>query len=288
MENYGRNQIRVHTDRIAQINDISAMRSALHEDIEIKCFYEGTATLLIGNQTIQVQAGDVVVINPYEFHATVQCGEENEKGKYHLFMVPLDYLQEGPLNELDLRNLTLVQKNAFHNLFSGNKYLYDILMLAAKEHAVQAPAYSTAIHALMTQLFVYLLRHGISDRAQYSVRSDALHAYSLVEPAIRHIRDHYSASITLEKLSNLCGVSRHYFCRVFKSVTEKTAMEYLRDYRITVADTLLNNTDKSISEIAEMCGFEGDNYFCRTYKQVCGVSPGKKRNSAKSHFKTQE
>ena len=63
--------------------------TALHEDIEIKCFYEGTATLLIESQTVSVKAGDVVVINPYEFHATVDTGEE--KGKYNLFMLPLDY-----------------------------------------------------------------------------------------------------------------------------------------------------------------------------------------------------
>lgn len=63
--------------------------TALHENVEIKCFYEGTATLLIESQTVRVKAGDVVVINPYEFHATVDTGEE--KGKYHLFMLPLDY-----------------------------------------------------------------------------------------------------------------------------------------------------------------------------------------------------
>lgn len=271
------NQIRVHPDRIAQINDINAMRSALHEDVEIKCFYEGTATLLIENQTINVKAGDVVVINPYEFHATVKCGEEAEKGKYHLFMVPLDYMQQVSPDELDLRNIIIAQKNSFTNHFSGNKYLYDILMLAGKEYAQQRTGCNAYIRALMTQVFVYLLRNGISDDVNYSVRSDILHSYSLIEPALRHIRDNYSANVTLEELAHLCGVSKHYFCRVFKAVTEKTVMQYLRDYRITVADTLLQNTDKSISEIAEMCGFEGANYFCRSYKSVCGVSPGKSR-----------
>lgn len=280
MEKYLPNQIRIHTQRIAQNNDINAMRSAVHEDIEIKCFYEGTATLLIENKTINVKAGDVVVVNPYEFHATIKSGEEVEQGKYHLFMVPLDYLTQSS-NELDLRNLLFVQKNSLINHFSGDKYLYDILMRAGKEYAQQEVASDSCIRALMIQFFVHMLRYGLSDRVLSSVQRDTLHSYSLIEPALRHIRDNYSTPITLEKLASLCGVSKHYFCRVFRAVTEKTAMEYLRDYRITVADTLLDNTDKSISEIAELCGFEGANYFCRSYKAVWGMPPGKKRSRSR-------
>ena len=44
-------------------------------------------------------------------------------------------------------------------------------------------------------------------------------------------------------------------------------MEYLRDYRLAIADTLLINTEKSIADIAELCGFESSNYFCRCYKK---------------------
>ena len=253
------------------------MRSALHEDVEIKCFYEGAATLLIENQTINVKAGDVVVINPYEFHATVKCGEETETGKYHLFMVPLDYL--GDNKDLDLRGLIFEQKNSFIHHFSGNEMLYNLLMQAAEEHLAQDVGCAACIRGLMSQFFVQLLRCGVSEKSDYLVGTDDIRSFSLIEPALRHIRDNYSQGITLDELADLCGVSKHYFCRVFRAVTEKTAMEYLRDYRITVADTLLDNTDKSITEIAEICGFEGANYFCRSYKAVSGISPGKRRKS---------
>ena len=56
-------------------------------------------------------------------------------------------------------------------------------------------------------------------------------------------------------------------------------MTYLNEYRVKVADTLLANTEKSISDIAEMCGFESTNYFCRRYKIFYGISPGKRRSS---------
>ena len=46
----------------------------VHEAIEIKCFYEGESTLLIDSKPIKVRAGDVVVINPYELHSTIDDG----------------------------------------------------------------------------------------------------------------------------------------------------------------------------------------------------------------------
>ena len=53
---------RITTDNISCVDrpDSLSDRTALHEAIEIKCFYEGSATLLIESRTISVKAGDVV------------------------------------------------------------------------------------------------------------------------------------------------------------------------------------------------------------------------------------
>ncbi len=271
----------ISTNKRTYADDLEYVPSALHENIEIKCFYEGTATLLVGSQTISVSAGDVVVINPFEFHATVNCADEKEIGKYHLFMIPLNYFTEINISELDLGNLFFSQRKLFKNLFSNDKEIYNLLMLAAKEHEENKSAHSVYIRSLLMQVFVILLRRGISNSSESSLQDDIFHSYQLIEPAVTHIRDNYAEYISLDFLAKLCKVSKHYFCRVFKSVTGKTCMEYLRDYRLAIADTLLINTEKSIADIAELCGFESSNYFCRCYKASFGVSPGKKKNTAR-------
>ena len=103
--------------------------TALHEELEIKCFYEGSATLLVESKSVSVKAGDVVVINPYEFHATVDVGEE--KGAYHLFMLPLDYFSGVP--ELNLHRLFFGEGKKFATLFAGEPRLHGLLMEAAEE-----------------------------------------------------------------------------------------------------------------------------------------------------------
>lgn len=247
--------------------------TALHEDIEIKCFYEGTATLLIESQTVSVKAGDVVVINPYEFHATVDTGEET--GKYHLFMLPLDYFSGEPA--LDLHKLFFGEEKRFLTLFSGNRQLYDLLMQAAEESRQKKEMGDLMIKSLLMTFFALLLRHGVIRSENSLPEKGALRLYSVIEPALQCIKNEYRRQLTVDELAKKCNVSKHYFCRVFKAVTEKSAMEYLRDYRLRIADVLLSNTKDSVAEIAARCGFENPNYFSRCYKQRYGASPRRSR-----------
>ena len=96
-------------------------------------------------------------------------------------------------------------------------------------------------------------------------------------PAINKIRNEYAKKISIEELANLCGVSSCYFCRIFKQVTGVTALQYIIAYRLKVADAMLSNSDVSITEIANECGFEDVSYFCRCYKKFYHQLPGKKR-----------
>jgi len=245
--------------------------NALHEEIEIKCFYEGSATLLIGSQTVPVQAGDVVVINPYAFHATVNTGED--KGKYHLFMLPLDYFAGIP--ELDLRSILFAEEKQFVAHHTDPR-LYGFLMQAAEEFR-QSRAGNLLIRSLLMAAFALLLKSGLI-QPEAAPKEKALRSYLVIEPALRCIKNEYGRAMTVEELAKLCNVSKHYFCRVFKSITGKSVMEYLRDFRLRVAKVLLQSTDRSISDIAACCGFDSANYFSRCYKQNYGHSPRQSRS----------
>lgn len=272
----GENSVIVRTESTSFLSDINEAKEALHESIEIKCFYEGTSILLIGDKKVSVKKGDVVVINPYEFHSTINCGEK-EKGKYHLFMIPVDYFFDENNGGINLRDLIFNKNKRLINFFENDTEIYSILMRCAEEFDKKDTAYNTMLRALLTELFVFLLRKGIAKTTSDVAVLEIKRLYWLIEPAVRFIRDNYSEDISIELLSQLCNVSKHYFCRIFKTVTGKTAMEYLRDYRIEIANALLLNTKESIFKISEECGFESESYFCRCYKKYYGISPTKNR-----------
>ena len=264
----------IYTDKVSSADKVVSLtgNNALHEEIEIKCFYEGSATLLIGSQTVPVKAGDVVVINPYEFHATVNTGDD--KGKYHLFMLPLDYFSGVP--ELDLRRVLFAEEKQFITHYVDPR-LHGFFMQAAEEFRQKQNTGDLLLRSLLMAAFALLLQNGLAE-TENAAPKKALRSYLVIEPALRCIKNEYGRVMTVEELAKLCNVSKHYFCRVFKSITGKSVMEYLRDFRLRVANVLLTSTDRSISDIAACCGFDSSNYFSRCYRKCYGHSPRQGRN----------
>ena len=68
-------RIKVEPDKVSRIDAIDDFSEVFHEDIEIKYFIDGSSTLHIGGESLVTQPEDIVVINPYEFHSTVNYAE---------------------------------------------------------------------------------------------------------------------------------------------------------------------------------------------------------------------
>jgi AraC-like DNA-binding protein len=61
--------------------------------------------------------------------------------------------------------------------------------------------------------------------------------------------------------------------RYFKETMGTSFVDYLRDYRLTIASRLLTTSDSSILDIAAESGFENLSYFNRAFKAHFGMTP---------------
>ena len=272
--------ILVQTFTKSTIWDLERAQKSLHEEIEIKYFLEGTTTLLIGSNSIVARAGDVVVINPYEIHCTVDYSND-EDSMYHSIMVSPDFFFGMGGGAPDLRYLLLVHGTHFRTLFHENTRLSQILDRLIAESTEKKEGYRYAIRGLMLEFFALLLRDGIQPDAVSVPHKNAIRYYNVVDPALCKIRNEYAAHLTVDELAALRGVSKYHFCRIFKYVTGMSTMQYITEYRLKIAEAMLLNSDKNVSEVALQCGFEDESYFCRCYKKHFKHSPGKYRQRAK-------
>ena len=259
--------------KISYVDDPARVSKALHEEIEIKYFYEGNATLLIGKETCEVQAGDLVVINPYELHSTLRA--EGERGLYRFFMMDLDFFMDGATGGLDLRTLMLERGITFKTLIRGDARIGDIMRRLTEAYAVQADYWHYTVRAILLELFSLLL-------SEYTKKNrkdgkDNFRAFETVEPALCRIREAYAEPLTLDGLAALCNVSKCHFCRTFRTATGQSPMRYLTEYRLKIADLLLSGSGDGIGVIAARCGFSDQSSFCQCYKAHYGVSPTARR-----------
>lgn len=109
-----------------------------------------------------------------------------------------------------------------------------------------------------------------------SQRSASL-IHSPVTPALNHISRHYSEPIDLDKMADLCMLSKPHLIRCFKKELGCTPHDYLLDYRLRQAKELLVSSARSVEGIAEECGFNSISHFSRAFKGRIGMSPSEYR-----------
>ena len=266
-------KISVTAEKTSKPDNLDDFPRLFHEEIELKLFLEGSSTLMIDNKTIVASEGDIVFINPYQIHSTVNIGEECSK--YHLIMISLDFFEKNQ-SFIDLRKIFIKERTGKKNLVKTSR-LAEIIKNIAAEFTEKKDMYRNITENLVSELILLLLRE-YKDENQLSFPRDRnIRYYEIIYPALRKIRNDYTEKISVDELSALCNISKFHFCRIFKTVTSVTPIEYQTVYRIGIADILLKNTDKSITEIAAMCGFDDAGYFSRCYKKHTGVSPKEKR-----------
>ncbi|MCR8844479.1 bifunctional transcriptional activator/DNA repair enzyme AdaA [Paenibacillus sp. SC116] len=94
-----------------------------------------------------------------------------------------------------------------------------------------------------------------------------------VDQIVECIELHYSETLTLEKLADMCHGSPYHLQRVFKRVRGIAPVEYIQQTRVAKAMHYLNNTDKAISEIAMKVGISNTSYFITMFKAKTGYTP---------------
>jgi AraC-like DNA-binding protein len=83
---------------------------------------------------------------------------------------------------------------------------------------------------------------------------------------------------TVESLARVAAMSRTAFATRFRQLVGTTPLDYLVNWRMTVARSALRKSDDSIADIAERSGYLSDTAFSAAFKRATGQSPGRYRS----------
>jgi len=93
-----------------------------------------------------------------------------------------------------------------------------------------------------------------------------------ISKALIAMHEQPSTSWTLHDLARIAGMSRASFSAMFKSTVGETPGNYLTEWRIGVAQTLIHQ-GKPLQLIAETVGYANASALSRAFTTVIGVSP---------------
>jgi AraC-like DNA-binding protein len=93
-----------------------------------------------------------------------------------------------------------------------------------------------------------------------------------------YIRMNYDRPITTSLIAERLGYNADYLGRIYRKVYGCTLTEAIHNRRVSVACDYLMDSNMTIEQIAQKCGFSDPDYFRRVFRRYMQVSPGDYRN----------
>lgn len=228
-----------------------------HEHIEMHLILEGACVLKNGEEEIPLTAGDCAVINGNELHAG--CG--GRCAFICLILSPDFFEHHRTVFQKKIRDAYVSE--LIEKITRGDKQFDNVTDLESRGYAYL--------------LISHMIKHYAVRTLSETVYSQHFKKVNLVNRAVRFMNAHYAEPLSTRTLAGELHLSEGYFCEIFKSVTGKTALNYLNGLRVEKAEQLLRTADMTVSEVAFCCGFTDANYFSRTYKRIKGKTPRQSR-----------
>lgn len=241
-----------------------------HTYYELELVLSGEGSQWINGQLLPIGEGSLYMIPPGSLHRLHTAGRLDIIS----LKIPADGippLLRPMLDSWDLPSLCRSEGAAQEAVRS------DFLRLQ-KEMAAPAAGGEACTYGLAALLLAHLRR------------SDILHADApapdrallRMQTVMEYIQSHFREPITLEAAAEFAGLTPNHLSARFSQVIGCGFSAYVTHLRVEYARRLLAQGDVSITDAAYESGFGSLSHFMRTFKRVCGISPGAYQRNSRS------
>jgi AraC-like DNA-binding protein len=246
-----------------------------HPELELVYIGEGYGTRIIGDTVEPFEAGDMVFIGSNVPHVWLSDDAfYKEDSKLHSKVI-VTYFNPNKFKDVfdsvkefsSIREI-IRQSTRGIKIFGETRNLIadKLLALSSKSGFEKIEGLLQIMHLIsVSEDKSFIINKEIEDNdSQYSDR--------LIK-VIKFIKENLHNQISLRQVSEIACMTEQSFCRFFRNRTKKSFSQYLLDQRISYACTLLIQSDKSISEISDLCGYKSSSHFCKVFKDQINQSP---------------
>ncbi len=187
----------------------------------------------------------------------------------HEIVYPI-YHKGNPMCILYLGNILL--ESQLHQIsFDADNQIIHTMAIAEEDDLTDFMEIAGLIADVIHSHFLIL------DQSNQLKTPDKLHW--AIRQALDHIDLNYSCDISLREIADLCFLNEQYMSRLFKKQLGRTFSDQLNQRRLFISKQLLSDTGKSVTDIAQLVGYNNVTYFNKCFKQAFGISPRKFRQS---------
>ena len=238
-------------------NYVPAHRSVqehAHSFYEAQIIFTGEGSLFFP-RALSVQQGTALLLPPEMPHAWVM-----QEKAVQSFVIWFSR-EEPPGAHLQMRWAIL----------PGLLWLLQVILL---EVQASEPGWHDRVSALLSAILSRVLAFTSETQEVIAITDDDSQLVTLID---NFLWDNLARPLTVTDVAAHVGMSERNLYRRFREMTGSTLIQRLLSLRIQRAQTLLEESDTTLTEIGQQVGFHDPAYFCRVFKQHTRTTPNQYR-----------
>ncbi len=249
-----------------------------HNAHEIAFFMKADIQVFIKDRHYNIKDGDMLFIKEYEIHRILYPSNSqyaryviNFKNKFILNIIKALGIRD--LWENILRSSNIKVETDLRQKYEIINILDNILNLKQNPVCTKDSLHHADIKLYLARLVIYIIK-----LQEKGFRPATLNKTDmLIKKIVGYIDVRYMEEIGLDILQNEFHLNKYYISHVFRKVTGFSVVEYTQNRRVIEAQKMLRETSKKIIDICYDCGFNNIQHFCRVFKKISKITPGKYR-----------
>ena len=229
----------------------------IHQFAELVIPISGELTVFIENRTEILKPGEMAFIFPFQPHGY----QSSCKNELAIFVFSPAFMPDF-FNGLDGK----VGTKAVFTPRESTRALYDGII---EKHDFELFPIKGIFYLTLSDLLSSVSLTPKSKRMDISAA------------VIDHICKHISEDISLEDIARVIGYSTSFTSKQIKKLFGVNLASVISALRVDLAIDYMWRTDKSLTEISNICGFGSQQSFNRQFKALIGRTPSEHRASFK-------
>lgn len=243
------------------------------DEIELIYVKKGRGIISVDFQEYTVASPAIVLILPGQLHALFQYKQESMEYENIIFHPDMLLTKKSDICSasfiLPLLHGQISVPTIFTPAFSFYADIAAPIDSCDEICRVKPQGYELYIKGQLYQ-FLYILNSRCQD---LSIPPKDRRSLDKMKPILKYMENHYMEKITIAEIADVAGFSQSHFMRYFKETMGTTFIDYLRDYRLTMAARLLAASESAILAVSEEVGFDNLSYFNRAFKKKYKMTP---------------
>ena len=250
--------IQLSVDRAVEPREVFS--SHWHEQLELHYIVQGGGDFRLGQQSIHVSEGDLLISNRNEFHSG--------------YSTQIPYMSNVIIFDMGDLSQELAKKNyVFQSVIRGDGVIHDLIQRIFAEAKGQESGYKQLCKALVTELFVYLCRNYVTEMMPERDSAKRKKDLERLNAVLGYIEANYNQRITVEQLADMVCLSEDRFGHLFREGVGQPPLQYINAMRLRKALNMLKTNQYTVTEVADAVGFRDYNHFGRLFRKQYGCTP---------------